>query len=152
MTPLKVGAVMTKPVVALDRDHSIHLATSLMRLKHIRHLPVTDGDGNLVGIVTARDLVRAQADVLARAHTARELSVPVSRVMSDNVWAVHPDTPVLEAARIMSDHKFGCVPVLEGRRLVGILTEADLIHVLLRLLERGREREDTDPRITLEQP
>ena len=151
MTPLKVGAVMTKPVVSLERDHSIHLATSLMRLKHIRHLPVTDERGHLVGIVTARDLVRAQADVLARAHDARELSVPVARVMSENVWVVHPDTPVLEAARIMADHKFGCVPVVEGRRLVGILTEADLLKILLRLLERGREREDTDPRIRLDE-
>jgi CBS domain-containing membrane protein len=149
MNAIRVGDIMTKQVVALQYDHSVHLASSLMHMKHIRHLPVIDASSQLVGIVTHRDLVGAQAHLLARGDR-ESLSVPVAQVMRTQVWSVHPDTPVLEAARIMHDHKFGCLPVLDGRRVVGIVTEADLLATLLKLLETRRDREDTDPRLRLD--
>lgn len=142
--PLFVADVMTRGVVSLNQGHSIHLAASILRLKHIRHLPVTDDAGNLVGIVTHRDLIAAQADVLARTTPPPVgLSIPVARVMKMGVWTVHEDATVLETARIMADHKFGCVPVTRGRKLVGIVTEADLMRALLASLDARREGEDT---------
>jgi CBS domain-containing membrane protein len=142
---------MTHPVVSLNREDNIHLAMSVLRLHRIRHLPVVNSVGELVGLVTHRDLLGAQASVLAsRATTPEEFLVPVVQIMRTGVWTVHRDTALLEAARIMFDHKVGCLPVVEGQTLVGIVTEADLIGALIVLLERRREREDTDPNVVIQ--
>jgi CBS domain-containing membrane protein len=150
MKSMKVGALMSQHVITLESDHSIHLAGSLMNLKHVRHLPVVDG-GRLVGLITHRDLIRAQADLMARhydpAEKTRTFSIPVSEVMKSNVWTVTPHTPVLEAAQIMLDHKYGCLPVVEDGRLVGIVTESDFLALVIRALGSRREREDTDPKL-----
>lgn len=142
---LFVDTIMTSPVVSLQSDHSIHFAAGLMQLSHIRHLPVVDGE-RLVGLVTHRDLLAAQSSVLAKPFEPRAdgaLSLRVADIMKSGVWSVQHHTPVLEAARIMSDHKVGCLPVLDGERLVGIVTAADFLQLLVRALEWRREREDT---------
>jgi CBS domain-containing protein len=136
---------MTSPVVSLQSDHSVHFASGLMQRAHIRHLPVVD-DGQLVGLVTHRDLMAAQSSVLARRFDPRgegALSLCVADIMKTGVWSVERRTPVLEAARIMSDHKLGCLPVLDAEQLVGIVTAADFLQLLVRALEWRREREDT---------
>jgi CBS domain-containing membrane protein len=143
---IHVEDIMTRSVVTVQRDHSIHLAAGIMQLKHIRHLPVLEGD-RLVGLVTHRDLLRAQASVLAEPYDPRldiSLTVPVTHIMRTNVWTVTPKTPLLEAARIVLDHRFGCLPVVEGGRLVGIVTEVDFMRRLVDGLTARREREDTD--------
>lgn len=144
--PILVQSIMTHPVVAVQSDHSIHFAIGLMRSERIRHLPVVDGH-RLVGLVTQRDLISAESSLLSAPfdalHSEESLSVPVSEVMRTSVWAVDVDTPVLEAARIMRDHKFGCLPVLDEERLVGIVTAEDFLTLLVSSLERRREREDT---------
>jgi CBS domain-containing membrane protein len=148
----KVGDLMTHPVITLKQDDNIHLAMSLLHVRRIRHLPVIDDAGDLIGLVSHRDLLPAQAAVLARpAATAEEFTVPVARIMRTRLWTVRPDTATLEAACIMFDHKVGCLPVLSGQTLVGIVTLADLLGAFITLLERRREREDTDPSIPLEQ-
>lgn len=146
MKAMHVEDIMTRKVVTMQSDHSIHLAAGVMQLKHIRHLPVLDGD-RLVGLVTHRDLLRAQAVVLAAPYDPRHdvsMTVPVTHVMRTNVWTVTPKTPLLEAARIVLDHKFGCLPVVEGTRLVGIVTEVDFMRCLVDGLLARREHEDTD--------
>lgn len=145
--PILVSSIMSHPVIALQADHSIHFAISLMRAERIRHLPVVDGRHRLVGLVTQRDLISAESSLLSAPfdaqHSEASLSVPVSEVMRTGVWAVDVDTPVLEAARILRDHKFGCLPVLDEEKLVGILTAEDFLTLLVSSLERRREREDT---------
>lgn len=146
MKAIHVEDIMTRPVVSVQSDHSIHLAAGVMQLKHIRHLPVVEGD-KLVGLITHRDLLRAQAALLAAPYDPRNdlsMTVPVTHIMRTNVWTVTPKTPLLEAARIVLDHKFGCLPVVEGRRVVGIVTEVDFIRVLVDGLTFRRDREDTD--------
>jgi len=144
--PILVGAIMSSPVVAVASDHSIHFAVSLMRSERIRHLPVVDGQ-RLVGLVTQRDLMSAESSLLSAPfdalHSAESLSLPVSEVMRQSVWCVDVDTPVLEAARILRDHKFGCLPVLDEEKLVGIVTAEDFITLLVSSLEKRRDREDT---------
>jgi CBS domain-containing membrane protein len=138
---------MTRKVISVQLDHSIHLASGVMQLQNIRHLPVLDGQ-RLVGLITHRDLLRAQAVVLAAPYDPKHdasMSISVSQIMRTNVWTVTPNTSVLEAARIILDHKFGCLPVVEDGRLVGIATEIDFIRCLVDGLAQRREREDTDP-------
>ena len=143
--PILVEAIMTQPVIAVQNDHSIHFALTLMRSQHIRHLPVLGGD-RLVGLVSERDLLSPESTLLAASFHAgsdEALSLPVSAVMRTSVWAVERETPVLEAARILRDHKFGCLPVLDEDKLVGIVTAQDFLTLLVESLERRREREDT---------
>jgi CBS domain-containing protein len=134
MEPIRIKDVMTRAVVSLDVDHSINLAEGLMRMQHIRHLPVVH-QGKLVGLVTHRDLVKAQAAILtASSLPPEELNVPVERIMQREVWTAHPETPALHVAQIMVSHKYGCAPVVENDHLVGIVTQIDLLSLLVRIL------------------
>lgn len=139
-----VAAIMSRDVVTLDVDVSFNLASSVMRLRHIRHLPVVEA-GRLVGLVTHRDIAQAQAAYLVE-HSLEpdRINAPVRGIMHTEVWTVAPETPVLEAARIMYDHKFGCLPVVSGGLLVGIVTEHDLVRLLVDELERERDEDDDD--------
>ena len=143
--PILVEEIMSRPVIAVERDHSIHFALTLMRSQHIRHLPVVDGH-RLVGLVSERDLLSPESALLAAPFSAGDeatLSLAVSAVMRTSVWSVERETPVLEAARILRDHKFGCLPVLDEEKLVGMVTAQDFLGLLVTTLERRREREDT---------
>lgn len=134
-----VRELMSKDPVTLDEDQDLSLAETIMSLGRIRHLPVVR-DGRLVGLVSHRDLLRVQASTLdglsfeERERQARR--VTAAEVMVRDVRSVAPDTPVLEAARLIHKHKLGCLPVVEGRRLVGIVTEADFLGVVIQALER----------------
>jgi CBS domain-containing membrane protein len=138
-----VRDLMSGSVVTLTRGQSIPFARELMALKRLRHLPVVDEQGLLVGLVTHRDLLAAAISSLTPlSHDEREelqFRIPVVQVMREHVWTIDPDAPADAAARLMLDHRIGCLPVTEGRRLVGIITEADLVEaaaILLPLLNR----------------
>ena len=150
METLRIAAIMSAPVISLEADHSLSLANGIMNLQRVRHLPVTRS-GRLIGLVTHRDLMAAQAAALAReAGPDEDLSVPVSRIMQTDLLTVTPETPVLEAARIMLDHHYGCLPVVEGGLLVGIVTEIDMLRLLVSALERRRVAEGAPRDINVE--
>jgi CBS domain-containing protein len=103
----------------------------LMRTERIRHLPVVDEDGRLAGIVSQRDLffsALVQALGFGTATHDRVLStIPVKEVMTENVVTTTPETLVTAAARLMVDRKIGCLPVIDGEALIGILSESDIV-------------------------
>jgi len=137
MKELKVRDVMTADPTALKRNDNLTLADDIMRLGRVRHLPVLDDDGQtLVGIVTQRDLFK---DALAQAlgygrHAQRKLlkTLAVKDVMATEVVTTGPDTPLIEAARLLTEKKIGSLPVVENGRLVGILTEGDFVALVAR--------------------
>src|SRR5262245_44244932 len=121
---------MTKDVVTLDPNDGLVTAEDVMRLGRIRHMPVVE-DGELVGIVSQRDLfhsalVKALGYGTRATQKARE-SLLVKEAMTTSVTTTTADTPLADAAKLMLDGKIGCLPVLEGKRLVGILTESDFV-------------------------
>jgi CBS domain-containing membrane protein len=135
---LKVKHIMSREVVALEEDEDLDLAQTMMQLARIRHLPVLK-NGRLVGLVSHRDLLRAQISDMA-ALTAVETeavrrAIHASQVMTRDVRTVGPDTPLLEAARLIHKLKLGCLPVLEGDTLVGIITESDFVRLVIEGLE-----------------
>lgn len=134
----QVKEVMTCHLQTLDLSDDLDLADMIMRLEGIRHLPVVH-EGRLVGIISHRDVLRAQVSSLAEvdAETRRELSmrVKVSELLRGPVVTIGPESSLLEAAELMREHRFGSLPVLEGEELIGILTETDLIRVLVGLLK-----------------
>jgi len=141
----------TKPVTVLD-DTPITDALRTMRQSEVRRMPVLDESGKLVGIVSEKDLLVASPSPVS-SLTVSEVHyllnhLLVSELMSRDVITVGPDTPVEEAARIMVDYKIGGLPVMEGDRLVGIITETDVFTVLLEMFG-AREK---GLRMTLEIP
>ncbi|MCA9669499.1 MAG: CBS domain-containing protein [Myxococcales bacterium] len=141
MSDLTVGELMSRSLVTLEAEQSVPLARELMEMERIRHLPVVDGK-RLIGLVTYRDLLAAHRQrvdgLIAELDEPIDLAIPVSRVMRRQLWTVNPQTPALEGARIMSDHDFGCLPVIDDGDLVGIVTEADYLEMAMRTLARER--------------
>ncbi|MHC4448512.1 MAG: glutamate-cysteine ligase family protein [Planctomycetota bacterium] len=126
-----VGQFMTRDLFTVQPDDLVDLAANVMDWEHVRHVPVEDDEGCLVGIVSHRTLIR----LLAQGEARGVEPVPVSRIMKRDPITVGPDTPTLEAIRIMRRHRVACVPVVRGDKLVGILTERDLIEVAAQLLQ-----------------
>lgn len=126
-----VRDVMTSPVTTLDPNDKLATAADVMNLGRIRHIPVVDDEGELVGIVTQRDLFH-NALLKALGYGARGAQrlqgmFLVKEAMNTTVVTTTPDTPLAEAAVTMLEKKIGCLPVKDGDRLVGILTEADFV-------------------------
>jgi CBS domain-containing protein len=124
---------MSLNVVTIAETASCLRAVETICAHKIRHLPVVDARGRLVGVVTDRDL----RHYLFRPEVSREIGgvpvarllerVPVGEIMSAPVVVVAPDEPLETAARLMLEDKVGSVPVVEDGRVVGILTETDLL-------------------------
>jgi CBS domain-containing membrane protein len=131
--------IMTSPVITFFAEQTLPLAEDVMQFKHLRHLPVIDDNGKLVGLVSHRDLLRAQISTLVgltdQERRARQSDVRVSQVMTRDVWTVGPSTEATKVGRTLLDHKFGCLPVVDAdERLIGIITERDFIKYALGLL------------------
>ncbi len=128
-----VGQFMTRDLFTVQPDDLVDLAANLMDWERIRHVPVEDDEGRLVGLVSFRSLIRllAQGD-----RGVERAPVVVRSIMKETPVTVAPDTPTLEAVEKMRTHQVACLPVVEGDKLVGILTERDLINVAAKLLDR----------------
>jgi acetoin utilization protein AcuB len=122
-----VKEMMRKPVTVISVEATIGEAFQLLQDRGFRHLPVVD-QGRLVGILTDRDLRFATSSFC---HTPRTAEDPVSGAMSSPPLTADPLDPVEDAARIMREHKIGCLPVVDGSELVGILTGMDLLDALM---------------------
>lgn len=116
---------MTIEVVTVKPRQLLKRAAEEVRLGRIRHLPVVDDSGKLVGLVTQRDLLAAGSD----------LDRPIADIMRRDVKTVRPSTPACEAAYLLLRHDIGCVPVTdEDSRLLGIITDTDFVRVAYRCL------------------
>lgn len=127
-----VADLMTRDVVTLRAHASLAQAWALMQAQRIRHLPVVDAGGRLVGIVTHRDLLAASQSSLTfrtEADRVRLLGwATAADVMETHLSVARPDEPALAAGGRMGRHKIGCLPVLSpDGRLVGIVTQEDFL-------------------------
>ncbi|MBI2154131.1 MAG: CBS domain-containing protein [Candidatus Rokubacteria bacterium] len=131
---MRVNEWMSPSPTTADPKVSVSEARELMRRKVIRHLLVTEGE-RLVGIVTDRD-IRLNLPSPATSLSVWEINyllakLTVGDVMTKAVMTVEPERPIEEAARLMLDHRIGALPVMDGGRLVGILTETDLLRAFV---------------------
>lgn len=137
-----VGERMTKPVITVRPEMSMPDALNLMRKEHIRRLPVVNKKGDLIGIVTEADLLKAspsEATSLSMYEITYLLSkLTLDRIMSRNVVTVTEDTPLEDAARIMADNEISGLPVMRGKEVVGMITETTLFRIFLELLGARR--------------
>jgi acetoin utilization protein AcuB len=131
---VEITEIMTQSVVTLSPEQSLRQAVELLLTHRIRHLPVVDGDSRLVGIVTDRDVKRATPSLLSgvdRKEYERVLEeTRVAQFMTREPMAITPNTPLRTVVKIFVDSKVGALPVVHDGRLVGIVTEIDLLRVL----------------------
>ena len=127
---MKAKDIMVKEVATLDVNDELSLANDIMRLGRIRHLPVVDGP-RLVGIISERDLFRSSlAQALGYGTKAtRDLmkTLRIKDIMVPQVITISPETDLKDAVQLMVDKKIGCLPVVEEDRLVGLITETDIL-------------------------
>lgn len=137
--------LMSDKLYTLNLTDNVHQARQLMLDEHIRHVPIVDDRGEFVGLLTKRDVLAASVSVLADIDATErdelEASIPISEVMVTNVVVAEEDTPLYDAAKFMLEQKNGCLPILRGTKLVGILTEADFVQLAIHLMERLASQE-----------
>jgi len=132
---MQVRELMTGALIKVGPDANVFDARHLMVQRQIRHLLVTSESGELLGIVTDRDIrlnMPSQATSLSVweiNHLLNQLTV--GKVMTQAVITTGPEREAREAARLMLDHKIGALPVVDGGHLVGILTETDLLRAFV---------------------
>ena len=124
--------IMATDVLTVQPEDIVDLAASVMDWSRVRHIPVEDDEGRLVGLVSHRALLR----LVAAGRLGEGSDLPaVSEIMNTDPLTVGPDTSTLEVIQLMRERQVSCLPVVEGGRLVGLIAERDLIEVSARLLE-----------------
>jgi CBS domain-containing protein len=126
-----VGQFMSTDLFTVRPDDIVDFAATLMDWRHVRHVPVEDDSGRLVGLVSHRALLR----LVATGRVGKDHRVTVDEIMNTKPITVHADTSTVEAIRLMRERKLACLPVTRDNKLVGIITEHDLIVVASHLLE-----------------
>lgn len=131
----QLSEIMNRTLITVDRRVSLRRAQRILDQYKIRHLLVMDGK-RLVGIVTDRDLRKAAPSSKSPLTTSEREEfmdeLKVMEVMSRKLITASPTTTVREAAKVMVGEKIGCLPVVDGNALVGIVTETDLLEILVR--------------------
>jgi len=142
-TAPKVRDLMTPNPYTLQPRDTLASLYDLMDSHRVRHVPIVDGDGELVGLLTHTDLAMTALGSLSDLPLSQERDLlqrrRVREVMVTELETVEPDTPLAEAASTLFENKIGCLPVVEGNHLVGILTESDFVRRFVEE-ETGRDR------------
>ena len=127
-----VGQFMSRDLFTVSPDDLIDLAASVMDWRHVRHVPVEDSEGRLVGLITHRGLLR----MMINSATGSTKLTTVREIMVADPVTVSPSTSSLEAMELMRNHRVGCLPVVEGDQLVGIITSYDFLEATAKLFEQ----------------
>jgi len=133
---MRVRQLMTGALITAEPDTAVLDARSLMQKERIRHLLVTDKRGELLGIVTDRDIrlnLPSQATSLSVWEINHLLTrLTLDKIMTRSVITVGPDREARDAAQLMLEHSIGALPVVDAGRLIGIVTETDLLRAYVR--------------------
>lgn len=138
----KVRSRMKTELVTLGATEKLREAVRLELQRKIRHIPIVDADGKLVGIVTDRDIKRALPSPLTGSLAREEYDsvldeTELQKVMTRDPASVPPDATLAEAVQLMFEKKIGGLPVVENGKLVGIFTQTDALSLCLELLKKA---------------
>ncbi|WP_217587031.1 acetoin utilization AcuB family protein [Lentibacillus saliphilus] len=128
-----VEEIMTTNVRTLPPDASIAEALSMLQEHRIRHIPIVDEQKHVIGIVSDRDVRDASPSIFDKRQDSITMQKTIETIMSHPVVTVHPLDFVEDIARIFHDQEFACVPVVKSGRLVGMVTEKDMLYTLIQL-------------------
>jgi len=140
---LLVKDFMRTPVITISVEAGLDRALMMMRTQRIRHLPVVDDDGHMVGLISDRDLRMSMLEMEQGPSGAPKgyylpALTKISSVMIENVIVASPEMPLANAATVMSERKYGCLPVIDSttKKPIGIITETDMLRLLSSMLKR----------------
>ncbi|WAA10105.1 CBS and ACT domain-containing protein [Fervidibacillus albus] len=128
-----VEEMMITDVYTLSKDDSIKTAVEGMKKRKIRHLPIVDRENSLIGIVTDRDIRSAGPSVFCTDEQKQFLENPLETIMTTDVITVHPLDFVEEVAAMFYQHQIGSLPVVKMGKLVGIITQTDVLKTFVEL-------------------
>ncbi len=135
---MTVSDLMTRSIVTVGADDNLAHARDVMDTGHFRHLPVVNDDGELEGILSQRDMLRIMAGIERIPYSEQRRTLGATKVaeaMTVEPDTVLADTPLKDAGQVLLENKYGCLPVVEGTTLVGILTEADFVRFALEQID-----------------
>jgi CBS domain-containing membrane protein len=142
MAKLLVRDLMTSRAFSIKPKASLLALRDLMDEKDIRHVPVVDEEARLIGLVSQRDLLRSAVGPVSEMPITTQVEimqqVKVADIMTRDVETVGADQLLAVAAQIMLENKYGCLPVVEEDRVIGILTEADFVRHLAKPADERR--------------
>jgi acetoin utilization protein AcuB len=141
LASLLVSDYMSENPITIEPEEPLMRALEIIRLRGVRRLPVAVG-GMLVGLITEGDIKRAEPSTLTDSQeefASVMEGTPISRIMISNPVTTTADTPLMEAAEIMLNTKYGALPVVAAGRVVGILTDNDLTRALVDLMREAKE-------------
>ncbi|GAB4351968.1 MAG: CBS domain-containing protein [Gammaproteobacteria bacterium] len=140
---IHVSDLMTTNLYTLSPDDSLRTARLAMAEHRIRHIPVIDQEKRFLGLLTQRDVlamtVSSLADLNADEREELDTGVPIREVMRTDVMTIDAKTNLRDAAQWMLENKIGCLPVVAGETLIGIITEADFLKLVIHLVDRIEE-------------
>ncbi|RDU36178.1 acetoin utilization protein AcuB [Neobacillus piezotolerans] len=128
-----IEEIMKTNVATLKPSDTIEDAIRLMDSKKIRHIPITDDGKKVIGVVTDRDIKEAAPSIFHREEHSEDLQKSLDTIMKKNVITGHPLDFVEETAALFYEQKISCLPVVQDGKLVGIVTETDLLYTLVEL-------------------
>ncbi len=128
-----VEEIMKTKVETLKADDSIESAIKLMREKKIKHIPIINEEREVIGIVSDRDVKDGTPSIFHSGSTSAELKNPLKLIMKATVITGHPLDFVEEVAALFYEHHISCLPIVKENKLVGIITETDLLYTLIQL-------------------
>jgi len=140
---ITVDEIMSVELRTLTANDSLADAQTMMANAHIHHVPIIEGDNQLIGIISHRDVLAATEPKKSNDSIAQNPSdVGIRDFMTRDVTTVDPRANLRQAAVFLQRHNYGCLPVVEEGKLVGIVADTDFVGVAINLLE---QLEETDP-------
>ncbi|KLV06006.1 acetoin utilization protein AcuB [Photobacterium aquae] len=142
-----VADMMTPHPHTLTASHTLADAKHLMDKHHVHHIPVTDKDNHLIGLVSQRDILAAQESCLehiTKSNFISALDIPLEQAMHRQLHSVAPNAGLKEAAMYMQKRQIGCLPIVNHNKLIGIITDTDFVSIAINLLEIQEEIEPID--------
>ena len=131
---------MTTTLFVLPETLTLDVVRFLMQIEHIRHIPIVDQNYQFVGLVTHRDLLAHSFSALANINEDVQdhvdHQVPIANIMKTDVVTIDSDLDLCSAISILLENKYGCLPVIVEKKLVGIITEADFLKLTYDLLKK----------------
>lgn len=128
-----VEDIMIKEVITLTPSDTIAAAIKVLEKKKIRHIPIVDHNQNVVGIISDRDVRDASPSIFHIGEHVEDLDMSIESIMKTEVITGHPLDFVEEVSAILYEHRISCLPITTGGRLVGIVTDTDLLHSFVEL-------------------
>ncbi|RAK21216.1 acetoin utilization protein AcuB [Anoxybacillus vitaminiphilus] len=128
-----IEQIMKTDVATLSPTNTIADAIEMIKQHKIRHIPIINENDHVIGIVTDRDIRDASPSIFHADEHLEDLQKPVSTIMKTNVITGHPLDFVEEVAALFYEHRISCLPIVKDEKLVGIVTETDLLYTLVQL-------------------